>query len=696
MAKPDELENYFSSLPQGEDDLDAHFAGIPQEGKGPVEQTRGVKRLEMIPEAFVTGVQNTIGLPGTIEAVGNKLLPDFMTRPVGSFFDPNMSKEPNKLFPSGEDIAKSTGFGLENRPDLKPEGLLEKFGTAAIEALPGAGTLAFGKLAAPALSTLGLTATAEAAKKGSMGFGKALATSEGGALAAEAATELSPNNPAFTLTAAVLGSIGGAGAVSSFLKRKENAAAITGYQKALQEVADAKEAARTGRLDVTDAIATARKATSAELQTARKLSDDLLATADEEVGKVYSATADHLGGSKTLEEAGKKLQEGASNWVKVIKPAKEAEAVKPLASAIPTNAQLQDGAIAGVFKQIDKKDLINKLDLSDTLYAKIKDHLENKTPLTWEDGRAFRTAVGDAMSSPKLSSAIGEKDLDRLYAATTKSLRSTAERYDAAPLFDEYNSIVSRLNKIQRGTMSEILNSKSSNRNTISSGESANAIIRAARKDSDAVRELQEEMPDSLKELASMQLRDQKAWNKLSPEARKTMLGDETIIGGLDSAEASRQAAKDMAAEIIAKTESRNAITVAEAADAARAARRGISDRSAASVKAEKEAVARIPTEPPLTMKDIVSKVAQVGGGFYAGNQLAPWVLDALKMDPHGMGAHALTLAGGLAVPALVKGAGSVIKNPNSLMIPATGVVQGQNALVPGRVEIVDVPGLRR
>ena len=100
------------------------------------------------------------GFVGDIEQLGNQFLPEFMTRPIGSYFDSSISKTPNQLFPTSQEIRNeainlipalqaletyqpktSAGGYLQSIPEFAAPGLLGKTKTARKFGLGlGAGT----------------------------------------------------------------------------------------------------------------------------------------------------------------------------------------------------------------------------------------------------------------------------------------------------------------------------------------------------------------------------------------------------------------------------------------------------------------------------------------------------------------------------------------------------------------------------
>src|SRR3990167_1741197 len=144
MAEPD-WEGYFAGKTRTQppapptSDWEGHFGArspFPAgEKPAEVEQKRGLARLEMIPQAIMTGAQTVAGLPGTVEGMIRGATPDSWgrafaeTKPGLNALMPGPWTPSGQLIPSRKDISDWTGMGLENHPELKPEGW-EKYGVA--------------------------------------------------------------------------------------------------------------------------------------------------------------------------------------------------------------------------------------------------------------------------------------------------------------------------------------------------------------------------------------------------------------------------------------------------------------------------------------------------------------------------------------------------------------------------------------
>ena len=106
------------------------------------------------------GLSYIPGIVGDIEQLGSQILPEELTRPIGSYFDSSISKTPNQLFPTSQEIRNeainlipalqaletyqpktSAGGYLQSIPEFAAPGLLGKTKTARKFGLGlGAGT----------------------------------------------------------------------------------------------------------------------------------------------------------------------------------------------------------------------------------------------------------------------------------------------------------------------------------------------------------------------------------------------------------------------------------------------------------------------------------------------------------------------------------------------------------------------------
>ncbi len=603
-------------------DWDSHFTSMapkPSEttssDSSSVPQMTGAKRYPMLAgQAVGRSLEGLVGLPGTLE----KILPNnLLSNPN---FDPN-----NQMFPTPEDIDKKvnklTGVSFQNNPDLVPQNAGERYGVAAAETLP---TIA------------GLVAS------GGMSAVPAITTSLAGAFSAQAAHDLKPDSPWLPIVAGIVGSMGTGwatsgikGAIAASNANKKYTAAIkqlddldresfvlrdpslqskpasltlaenklttakdaqfaaahpgevpppTGNQLAL---ASAQDAVVTGRQEATQLADQVKVASRKELDAARQLSEDSVAHVNQQVQGHFESVADSVGKASTLDEAGTSLQSAARNWVSKVLPKKMAAASKDLDAAVPGETEVPLGNFAGAYSAIDKKALINGLDLSDTMLARAKQVLglepvegaeeaasrnaanalfgeETEAPaaqpLTWKEARQLRTALGDALARPKIVSAIGEQNVKQLYSALTADLGSVAKQAGAEDLWNGFNEESTRLHSIAAGPMSKLISTVNEGKEiSLSPAQAAGAMISAGRKGGTELATLRGEIPDAVNDLSSLQLRSPQAWGKLSPEAREALLPDAEQRVQLESSlGAKAQASEAAKAEFKAATQKYN------------------------------------------------------------------------------------------------------------------------------------------
>lgn len=698
-------------------------SNAPKAPSGP-KQTEGLRRLEMIPEALATGAQNLTGLPGSLQDLANKYLPNALTRPISSYFDPSVPTTPQHIFPTGSEIAKSTGLGLENRPDLTPQNAFERYGVAATEAIPSAALVAM---------------TGGASALGS------LATTEGGALSAQAAADAAPGNKWLPVVAGIVGSLG-AGGVSSWVEKT-----LDGKQ-AIQDLADrqaeldsavveansAKNPATRNDLAIKDANAleaqqaaqaaeNIKSASQARLDSVQALADKTTQAAEEATGQTFQNTAQMIGKSKTVEDAGKALQAQARGWLDgpASQPGTMAAKLKavsdPLEAAVPGETPVDLTNFSAALGSINKKagSLQGLADeLNSGLPARLQKALDARTgageaagdladltggevpvaggPPTWNDVRTIRTMLGDAMKDPTAVKGISQQQLGYLYKALTNDLGSAATNVGAGDLWNAYNTEASRLYGVAQGVMSKIT---TTGREGISPGKMASSLLRAGRNDSGDLAAIRQEIPQGADELAAAHLRQgPDAWGKLLPASQQALVPstETTSVGVLNSALESQAKAAANAQATVESAAAEHEATVAQAqadlkagnfarsralqeAQRARAQASYDSAQKIAGLKqGVEEAQARVPASPtPITnFTNALNRWGSAALGIAEG----PWILNHLGIHTSPEAAAAIGL-GTLGAPLVGQAVKAAVKNPATLTVPLTGAVAGQNAL---------------
>lgn len=646
---------------------ESHFSGVASAPAIP--QTGGLKRAVEQPfNVFAGETQNLLGLPGTVEALGNKFLPNWMTRPLGT----PPGTEPKNFSPTPEDFAKASGLGLPNHPELAPQNALERYTSAAVAALPNAALM-------PAKA--------------------ALLIAEAGSLAAQGAKDALPGQAWAPIAAGVIGSMGAAGLTSTVEKVLAGSAASKALDVANSRLADATEAAFNGKQAATttaDSIKTASKAKLLATQdTAQAAVDAIKAQADQ----TFESTAGLLGRSKTVEDAGKALQDEARVWKAEVMPKKLAAVSEPLDAAVPAGTPTPLSNYAGVLKKLntDAPSLQGQVDLvSSGLPKQLAKDLAAKSELgeltgtagavpTWSDVRKLRTKLGDAMTNPTLIKGVSQQEISALYSALTKDLGAAASQAGAGDLWNNFNTEATRLYGVANGPMSKIISHADATQETLKPGEVAKALLSGAKDDSSDLATLRAEIPGGVNELAAANLRGPKIWSELTPEAKAQLVppgygSDKTVV--LDQALASQEQAATNAKQLIQAARREHLETVSKARADAQAGKFSLDTTKREAAKARDAAAAAVPSGPNPLVDQLHSlkRWGLAGLGYTEGSNILNHIFNPLGIDVH----PAVGAAAGLAMlgaPVVGRGLKNLVRNPASATIPITGAVAGGNAL---------------
>ena len=265
--------------------------------------------------------------------------------------------------------------------------------------------------------------------------------------------------------------------------------------------------------------------------------------------------AEGLGTSKTLQEAGEKLQPAAQEWFDKILPAKEAAVWQPLDAAMHSEAlpkgpitpltnfrsalqaiTSQAGELSGVAAKLQPKlaaGLLEELDKVSGTGIGPSRALASGAPTYWDNVRQIRTMLGKAMTDPssELSKSLGQQNLEHLYAGITQDLGETAAANGAGPAFTAANAESSRLRGIGEESIAPLVAPK------VTPGAATTAALRNASKDGARLADLRAELPDAVNELASAHLlQTPRGWARLSPEAQAALVPDPTVRARIGSA----------------------------------------------------------------------------------------------------------------------------------------------------------------
>ncbi len=658
---------------EGKFDWGTQLEGIPSPGdhagvtaNSAVPQDNSALRVpKMFGHALATGTQNLIGLPGAVEQIGDKFLPAWMTKPVNKLGTSD-DRPANQLFPTSEGMGKATGLGLEQHPELKPTTPFERYGTAAVEALPNAAAIA---------ATGG-------------GAIPAIATAETGAIAARGAADIWPESKWAPVVAGVVGSLGANWASNAAKGWMEGRAATKALSQSQTDLDSAVEAARTGRYEATTSAANIRSASRAQLDATKSLAKDSIEAAGTQATNNFESAAGVLGKSSTLQEAGTNLQDSAREWMTKTFPEKMLAVAKPLAEKVPEATPTELNNFSSALTSINKK-AGSLQPLVDVLTKAVPRQLEKGLEAgeeasaliganpTWGEARTLRSAIGDAMKDPELISKIGESNLQMLYRAVTQDLTKTAKANGAEDLWTAYNAESTRLHNFASNVLGKVVSATDKAQESIKPEDAAAAVLAGGKKGATDLAALRAEIPGAVDELGAAQLRLIKnsptAWEKsLSPEARQILVPDVRLRSGLDDSLRGMTEAEKNAAKVMAQAQQEHA-KVLEAAQAD--VRAGNFDRSSEVIRARKKlaeaAAAVAPTAKGVTLNDL----KRTAVGALAGNALSA------TLGPIGPAAHAAMELGGALLPGALRYGKNLLTNPSTVMVPATGAVAGKNAL---------------
>lgn len=689
----DDFDSHFQALAPSEadsaeskDDFESHFNQIaPEQVSKPAAAqysngpgiVAGAKRgAALASNALATGVRSAVEMPADVQDLGASVIGNDKFKPRNKVESALETMRDVSAHPI-RSLNNALGIGMENRPDLVPEGAAEKYGVALTEALPNALTLAAG---------------------GGMGAARALAVTGAGAVGAQGAKDFMPDNKYAPIIGGVVSSLlagWGTGAIKTFM---ETRAATKAAEAAHSAYKDAVEAARAGRYDATTGVANIKAESSAILNTTKDMAADSVSAAEQQAQDSFETAAKSWGTSVTPQQAGEKLQDAARGWMTKTFPEKMAALRAPLDKAIPATTPVElsqfDGVLAGINKKAGSlQPLVDVLTKAmPRQLAKAGDAAAEAEGLitsgpTWGEARTLRSTIGDAMKDPELVSKIGESNLQALYKAVTADLTKTAKGAGAEDVWKAFNEGSTKLHNFATNTLGKVISATDKAQESINPEEVATALLSGAKKGGSDLAALQRELPGAVSELTSAQLvQGGKAWNSLSKEAQAILVPDKVQRAALNTAHVNTETATDNAKEVVKQANREHA----EALIAAQAdARAGNFDRSTAIVEArQKAAEAAAKVKPKNSMEGIQETLA--GMKRSAFGVLASNALGSVINNVPGGNATANMVAA--MAPSVAKWGYGLIKNPRNAMIPAAGAVAGENALAPRPIRPTQLP----
>lgn len=495
--------------------------------------------------SLVEGAEGLAGTLGDVAAVGNKYLPSVMTRPIGSFFDSTMSKEPTQPFPTAQSVSELVSSAGLQPEHVEPQGAAERYGSALVRAIPAA---AAGAVTGPAKL--------------------ALLSAGGGAIGGEAAHEFAPESTWAPVLGGLLGGIGTAGATRLVQNLTGAKAAWTNYTDAAgrlaeaeRTLADAKQAAlaageandpaivKQAQFALEDAKAEADRHFSETQRFSSGIRDTALTEAQGQAGlagrkadQQLEALAAAHGDVTTPQAAGERVQDLARQWLNETAPAKHAELWYPVDEVVGARTPVDLGGFHKALSDITSsagslEPVVGRLkpklpaELQKTFEGVMESpaNADVTTSFPWYEVRKLRSALGEAMADPKTVNDIGRTNLSKLYAAVTDDLGQVAEREGAGKAFTEANAGSTRLYQLAEGPVAKLVASAKAD---VSSDPQASALmprLLGSRNATDlaALGEVDPAIPQTLAAAHIRGLIDKPGeWDKLSPEAQAALVTD--------------------------------------------------------------------------------------------------------------------------------------------------------------------------
>lgn len=617
-----------------DEDILAHFGfGVepaPAQWDGPF------RLVDLAGQGIFQGAASTIGLPGTLLDMAKKTWPGTPLDALG--------------LPTIEDTTKFTNdLGLTGNPELVPQNDLEKYVNAGAEG--------FG-------SGLGIG--------GPLG----IATSITSGLGAQVGADLLPDSVVGPIAGGLIGGLGFGGAVGA-LKKGLSAKAImkeaTEAEKALQAIKVAQMPANKAAM--VEAATAKLAAAKAALAQAR---DNIAAGADAHIGNV----ANSLGKSKTLQEAGTKLQEEARNWLGKVLPKKLGDIWAPVDKKIPGDTPVMLSSFEGVLDQITKS--AGNLEplaqqMKPRLPASLKKSFEALKELqesgdiaefSWGEVQKLRTTLGDALSDPMVIKDIGAQNLDALYAALSDDMRGAAKAVGVEDLFNSANESSKKLYQIAEGPIAKVISGVKASADDPAPEAVAKSFLNSGRNGATELEVLRAEIPKGVDELGSVYLRSGD-WKKLSPEAQAVFVTDEPTRLGVSTQWDAKEAANSTYEAQAKEAAKRHGDELAQARTQLQQQVFDAKER----VRKAQEDVGKLPKKTSIQEK--------LGGLSQQINGLAIGALGGQIMSPGSAMHSGVGAAAGALLPMITKTTKAIWDNPQiALPAAARGGLAG-NALLP-------------
>jgi hypothetical protein len=124
--------------------------------------------------------------------------------------------------------------------------------------------------------------------------------------------------------------------------------------------------------------------------------------------------------------------------------------------------------------------------------------------ITWDQARAIRTRIGDAMGTPAIVEGVGAQQLRNIYGSLTDDLGNTATAHGQGALFNDANAVSTQGHSFIENTLRKIVKSNNPYQEVVDPEAATKAILNGGDTHMQAIRQ---EMPDAADVLAAYKLR---------------------------------------------------------------------------------------------------------------------------------------------------------------------------------------------
>lgn len=485
------------------------------------QQIQGPWRLPaMVASNAAKGASSLLSIPGDIQTGMNSVF-DKTIGPYVDKFLPKLTPQQQAKLQAlnnrhgilNSSVVNSAGqsLGLFNRPDLQPENKTEQYIASGAQGMGSALPFAFGG---------GLPALAKGAVGG---FGAGLGAQGGHDIGEQY------GHPAL---GSFVGALGGGLAGNSLFDLGSKAVnAVSGAQSPMLQAYE--QAGVTPRLagDVTGNPTLQRiQAFAAKAPFGGKVNDAAHETVNE-FGNAVENTANQLGQSSSLQEAGTQLQGESKNWLQNFRSQSQ-QNWNAVDQFIPPNTPVDvtkySKALSDVSDTLKNAPETAKL-LQTPLSRNLLEALKSDAPagqLPWGDVKNIRTRIGEMLSDPNLPADTSTTELKRLYSGLSSDMQNTAAQ--AGPQAQQAFTAASEATKQGHDFIDNVL------RPLIKEGQTpegaASFVLGKGKSGGTILGQIRQEMPDAADELGAYKLRDMALANKGGQNAAQNAISPTTFL----------------------------------------------------------------------------------------------------------------------------------------------------------------------